>query len=52
MVMTMKRRKRERRAARVPWEALPSSVLFLCIWVASYETDGRSPHQNPRSPDF
>ena len=52
MVMIVKRRRRKRKAARVPWEALPSTVLFLCTWVASYEVDGRSPHQNPRSPDF
>ena len=43
VVMVMRRRRR----GMVACKALPSSVLFRCIWVASNEVGGRSPHQNP-----
>lgn len=47
MVMMTVTRKR-RGTGMVACKAFPSSVLFHCIWVASNEVGGRSPHQNPR----
>jgi len=35
----------------VACKAIPHSMLSYCIGVASYEVEGRSPHQNPRSSD-